>query len=42
MGGCWLIDADIKGFFDTVAHKELKEMLNQRVGDGVIRRLVSK
>ena len=41
-GGCWLIDADIKGFFDTVAHKELKEMLNQRVGDGVIRRLVSK
>ena len=42
MGGCWLIDADIKGFFDTVAHRELKEMLNQRVGDGVIRRLVSK
>ena len=41
-GGCWLIDADIKGFFDTVAHRELKEMLNQRVGDGVIRRLVSK
>ena len=42
MGGCWLIDADIKGFFDTVAHRELKEMLNQRVGDGVVRRLVSK
>lgn len=42
MGGCWLIDADIKGFFDTVVHTELKEMLNQRIGDGVIRRLVSK
>lgn len=28
--------------FDTVAHPELKEMLNRRVGDGVIRRLVSK
>jgi group II intron reverse transcriptase/maturase len=42
MGGCWLIDADIKGFFDTVGHTELKGMLNQRVGDGVIRRLVSK
>lgn len=42
MGGCWLIDADIKGFFDTVEHAELKEMLNQRVGDGVVRRLVSK
>lgn len=42
MGGCWLIDADIKGFFDTVGHTELKDMLNQRVGDGVVRRLVSK
>lgn len=42
MGGCWLIDADIKGFFDTVGHSELKRMLNQRVGDGVVRRLVSK
>ena len=42
MGGCWLIDADIKGFFDTVAHTELKTMLDQRIGDGVIRRLVSK
>jgi len=42
MGGCWIIDADLKGYFDTVAHKELKEMLNRRVGDGVIRRLVSK
>ena len=42
MGGCWMIDADIKGFFDTVAHTELKAMLNQRIGDGVIRRLVSK
>lgn len=42
MGGCWIIDADIKGYFNSVAHKELKEMLNRRVGDGVIRRLVSK
>ena len=42
MGGCWLIDADIKGFFDTVGHAELKEMLNRRIGDGVVRRLVSK
>jgi group II intron reverse transcriptase/maturase len=42
MGGCWLIDADIKGFYDSVTHPGLKEMLNQRVGDGVVRRLVSK
>jgi group II intron reverse transcriptase/maturase len=42
MGGCWLIDADIRAFFDTVAHSALREILNQRVGDGVVRRLVSK
>ena len=42
MGGCWLIDADIASFFDTVAHPALREILNQRVGDGVVRRLVSK
>lgn len=42
MGGCWLIDADIRKFFDTVNKSMMREMLNQRVGDGVIRRLVSK
>jgi RNA-directed DNA polymerase len=42
MRGCWLIDADISRFFDTVAHPMLREILNQRVGDGVIRQLVSK
>lgn len=42
MGGCWLIDADIRAFFDTVAHPAMREILNQRVGDGVVRRLVSK
>ena len=30
------------GSFDSVGHPELKRMLNQRVGDGVVRRLVSK
>lgn len=42
MDGCWLIDADIRAFFDNVAHSALREILNQRVGDGVVRRLVSK
>jgi group II intron reverse transcriptase/maturase len=42
MGGCWLIDADIRKFFDTLAKSAMREILNQRVGDGVIRRLVSK
>jgi RNA-directed DNA polymerase len=42
MDGCWLIDADIRKFFDTLAKSAMREILNQRVGDGVIRRLVSK
>lgn len=42
MGGCWLIDADIRKFFDTLAKSAMRDILNQRVGDGVIRRLVSK
>lgn len=42
MGGCWLIDADIRKFFDTLPHGALRDVLSQRVGDGVIRRLVSK
>jgi len=42
LGGCWLIDADIRKFFDTLAKSAMREILNQRVGDGVIRRLVSK
>ena len=42
MDGCWLIDADIRKFFDTLAKPMMRVILNQRVGDGVIRRLVSK
>ena len=42
MGGCWLIDADIRKFFDTLSKPMMREILNRRVGDGVIRRLVSK
>jgi RNA-directed DNA polymerase len=41
-GGCWLIDADIRKFFDTLNKPILRTILSQRVGDGVIRRLVSK
>lgn len=41
-GGCWLIDADISKFFDTLDKAVLRDFLNQRVGDGVIRRLIGK
>jgi group II intron reverse transcriptase/maturase len=41
-GGCWLIDADISKFFDTLDKSVLRRLVHQRVGDGVIRRLIGK
>ena len=35
-GSCWVLEVDIKSYFDTVRHKRLREMYKQRVGDGVI------
>lgn len=40
--GCWILDVDIRKFFDTLDHGQLKELLNLRVRDGVIRRLLHK
>jgi len=40
--GCWLIDADISKFFDELDKSVLRTLVHQRVGDGVIRRLIGK
>lgn len=42
MGGGWVIDADIEGFFDTLDHGHLRAFLDQRVRDGVLRRAIGK
>jgi group II intron reverse transcriptase/maturase len=42
MGGGWVLEADIKSFFDTLEHHRLREILDQRVRDGVIRRAIDK
>jgi RNA-directed DNA polymerase len=42
MGGGWVLEADIEGFFDAVDHTLLREMLSQRVSDGVLNRLIGK
>jgi RNA-directed DNA polymerase len=42
MGGCWLLDVDIRKFFDTLDHAHLRAMLCQRVRDGVLLRLIDK
>jgi group II intron reverse transcriptase/maturase len=42
MGGGWLIDLDIRKFFDTLDKSELREILTRRVRDGVLLRLIGK
>lgn len=42
MGGGWVLEADIEGFFDAVDHAQLREMFRQRVSDGVLVRLIGK
>lgn len=42
IGGGWVIDLDIQGFFDTLSHEHLRGFLDQRVRDGVIRRTIGK
>ena len=38
----WCIDVDIKSYFDTIDHGHLRDFLDQRVTDGVIRRMIDK
>jgi RNA-directed DNA polymerase len=42
MGGCWIVEVDIRKFFDTLDHAYLRELLEQRVQDGVLLRLIGK
>ncbi len=42
MGGGWVIDLDIRKFFDTMDHAHIREILKRRVNDGVITRLIGK
>jgi group II intron reverse transcriptase/maturase len=42
MGGCWMVEVDIRKFFDTLDHAQLRELLTPRVRDGVLLRLIGK
>jgi len=42
LGGGWVLEADIESFFDSVDHAKLREVLSQRVSDGVLIRLIGK
>jgi len=42
MRGGWVLEGDIEKFFDSVDHAKLREVLSQRVRDGVLIRLIGK
>jgi group II intron reverse transcriptase/maturase len=42
MGGGWVLEVDIKSFFDSLSHSQLRAILDQRVRDGVLRRTIDK
>src|SRR6516162_1446702 len=38
----WVLDIDIRKYFDSIPHSHLRAFLDQRVTDGVIRRMIDK
>ena len=42
MRGGWVVELDIRKYFDTVSHSHLRTLLNQRVRDGMLLRLIGK
>lgn len=42
IGGGWVLEVDIRSFFDELDHGHLRTFLDRRVRDGVIRRAIGK
>src|SRR5262245_3865835 len=42
MGGGWVLEVDIRSFFDTLDHGRLRAILRKRVQDGVLLCLIGK
>ena len=40
--GGWVVEVDIKSFFDTVDHAHLRDILRRRIGDRILLRLIGK
>jgi RNA-directed DNA polymerase len=38
----WVLDIDIEKYFDSIPHSHLRDFLDRRVTDGVIRRMIDK
>ncbi len=41
-GGGWILEVDIRKFFDTLDHTHLRTFLQRRMRDGVLKRLIGK
>ena len=41
-GGRWVLDVDLRKYFDSIDPAKLRECLDRRVTDGVVRRLIDK
>ena len=39
-GHRWAIDADLAGYFDSIPHTEIRAVLDLRIKDGVVRRMI--
>ena len=42
LGCCYIVDVDLRKFFDTINHGHLRDLLKRRVRDGVIVHLIGK
>ena len=42
MGGGWVLDVDLRDFFGSLRHADLRAILDLRVRDGVLRRVIGK
>jgi RNA-directed DNA polymerase len=40
--GRWVLEVDVRKYFDSIDHAKLRELLSGRVTDGVVRRLIDK
>ena len=38
----WVLEVDVRKYFDSIDHAKLREMLARRVTDGVVRRMIDK
>lgn len=42
LGGGWVLDVDVASYFDTIDHGHLRQLIQRRVRDGVVLRLIGK